>query len=196
MSEKICDMNCFECKFSDCINDGVLSEKENRFSVDYETSLKSEIRQEIIRQIDNPKARAVAKYRQTQKGKETVHRMNTNELAKARFKKYEQSEKGISRRRRYEATPERKAYKKNYMSTYNKEYQSVKRDRKELKRMEEAKLFLDILLKEGSVSVCDGRRNRPRERQKYERVLKVISESELDISVELNVDRGLVERRF
>ena len=82
------------------------------------------------------------------------------------------------------------------MSTYNKEYQSVVRDRKERKRMEEAKIYLDTLLKEGSVSVCDGHRNRPREKEKYERILKVITESQLGIIVELNVDKGLVERRF
>lgn len=190
-------MRCFECKFSDCINDSDdLSEAEVSFSVDFETSIRTKRRQEVIRQINDPKARAIAIYRQTPKGKEMLHRMNTNELAKARFKRYEQSEKGKSRRHRHEAKPERMAYKKKYMSTYNKEYQSVVRDRKERKRMEEAKIHLDTLLKYGSVSVCDGHRNRPREKEKYERILKVINESQLDIIVELNVEKGLVERRF
>lgn len=197
MSNSICDMRCFECKFSDCINDSDdLSESEVSFSVDFETSIRTKRRQEVIRQINDPKARAIARYRQTPKGKEMLHRMNTNELAKARFKRYEQSEKGKSRRHRHEAKPERIAYKKKYMSTYNKEYQSVVRDRKERKRMEEAKIYLDTLLKEGSVSVCDGHRNRPREKEKYGRILKVITESQLGIIVELNVEKGLVERRF
>lgn len=190
-------MDCLHCKFSDCINDSEdLSEEEVSFSVDYESSIKSERRQEIIRQIDDPKARAIAKYRQTPKGKEMLHRMNTSELAKYRYKRYEQSEKGKSRRQRHEAKPERKAYRKKYMSTYNKEYQSVVRDRKECKRIEEAKTYLETIIKEGSVLVCDGQRNRPRERSKYERILKVITERHLDIVVELNVDKGLVERRF
>ena len=197
MSSKVCDMDCLHCKFSDCINDSDdLSEEEVSFSVDFETSIKDKRRQEVIRQIDDPKARAIARYRQTPKGKEMLHRMNTNERAKARFKRYEQSEKGKARRQKHEAKPERKAYRKKYMNTYNKEYQSVVRDRKEQIRMEEARTHLDIILKEGSVSVCDGHRNRPREKEKYERILKAIIERQLDVVVELNVDKGLVERRF
>lgn len=195
MSKQICDFNCLHCKYEDCINDSDdLSEDEVSFSAEYETSIKHERRQEVIRHIDDPKARAIARYRQTDKGKAMLHKMNTSPKAKERFKRYEQSEKAKERRKRHEAKPERIAYRKNYMETYNKEYQSVVRDRKEAKRMEEARSHLDILLEKGEVSVCDGHRNRPREKQKYERILKVISERNISIQVHLDVESGLVTK--
>lgn len=135
--QKVCNMDCFNCLFSDCINrSNSLSETEVKFSVEYETSLKAERREEVIRQIDDPTARANAKYRNTPKGKEMVHRMNTNDLAKKRYKKYEQSEKGKERRKRHEAKPERIAYRKAYMKEYMKEYNKVYRERKRKEREE------------------------------------------------------------
>ena len=125
-------MDCLNCKFSDCINSSnILSEDEVEFSVEYESSIKTERRQEEIRQIDDRKARATAKYRQTPKGKEMLHRMNTSEKAKERFKRYEQTDKAKERRKRHDEKPERIAYKKAYMKEYNKRKYAEKKLRKE-----------------------------------------------------------------
>lgn len=129
MSNLICDMNCLNCKYVDCINDSdELSESENSFSNEHETYIKTERIQEAIRQIDDTKARANAKYRQTQKGKEMLHRMNTNDLAKERHKRYEQTNKAKERRKRHESKPERIAYRKEYMREYSRKYYAKKRE--------------------------------------------------------------------
>lgn len=131
MSKRVCNMDCLNCEFSDCVNNSNnLSDSEVSFSVDFENSIKKERRQEEIRQIDDPKARAVAKYRQTPKGKEMLHRRNTSENGKERFRRYEKTDKAKERRKRHEAKPERIAYRKAYMKEYNKRYYA-ERKRKE-----------------------------------------------------------------
>lgn len=128
----MCNMNCLQCEFTECVNDSdILSYDEMEFSQSYDSEIERDRKDEKIRQIDDPKKRAIAKYRQTPKGKEMIHRMNTNDLAKKRFKKYEQSEKGKERRKRHEAKPERQAYRKEYMKKYNKMYYEKKKKEKE-----------------------------------------------------------------
>ena len=188
----MCCGDCFKCELEDCCIED-LTPEEKSFSDQMDMEIKNERRKDQIRKIDDPKARAIAKYRMTPKGKAMLHRMNTSEKAKKRFREYEHSEKGIERRRRFEHKPERIEYRRKYMDSYNKKYQAVVRDRKEQKRMEEARSHLDILLEKGEVSVCDGHRNRPREKQKYERILKVISERNISIQVHLDVESGLVK---
>lgn len=190
----LCCGDCFKCELEDCCREDITLE-EKSFSDLMDKEIKDERRKDQIRQIDDPKYRAIARYRLTPKGKKMLHKMNTNEKAHKRFKRYEKSEKGIERRKRFEQKPERIEYRKNYMKTYNKKYQAVVRDRKEQKRMEEASHFLDIILKDGGVSVCDGQRNRPREREKYERIVKVISERHLDVIVTLNIDTGYIMKK-
>ena len=191
MSNTCCG-DCFKCQIY-CTE---LTPEEIAFSDSLDNEIKEQRRKEQIAQIDDPKARAVARYRITPKGKEMLHRSNTNEKAHERYRRYEKTNKAKERRKRHESKLERKEYKKRYAETYNKKYLSVVRSRKEQKRMEEASHYLDILLDVGSVSVCDGQRNRPRERQKYERILNIILERNLDVTIELNIDKGIVERRF
>lgn len=189
----MCCGDCFKCELEDCCIED-LTPEEKSFSDQMDMEIKNERRKDQIRKIDDPKARAIAKYRMTPKGKAMLHRMNTSEKAKKRFREYEHSEKGIERRRRFEHKPERIEYRRKYMDSYNKKYQAVVRDRKEQKRMEEARVLLDTLLRDGGVSVCDGHRNRPREKSKYERIVKVIAERHLDVTVTLDIDTGYVKK--
>lgn len=189
-------MDCLHCKFSDCINDSdILSEEEVSFSVDYETSIKTERRQEVIRQIDDPKARATAKYRQTPKGKEMIHRMNTNEFAKARFKRYEKSEKGKARRARHEAKPERQAYRKSYMKEYNKMLYEKQKIEKEKQRMIKATLVIEELALSGEVIIRGQKKNRPRERRILDDVLAVLKDNHYEWTVEYDEDTGSLHRK-
>lgn len=196
MSDKICDMDCLHCKFSDCINDSdELSPNEVIFSVGYDTFIKSERRKEAIEQIDNPKARAMAKYRQTPKGKEAIHRMNTNELGKARFKRYEQSDKGKARRKRHEAKPERQAYRKSYMKEYNKALYKKQKAEKEVQRMYMIAQVTKELSISGSVIIRGKKKNRPRERKILDDVLSFLNNNQYRWTVEYNEDLGSLHRK-
>ena len=139
-----CDMNCLKCCYKDCINQSnTLSEEELKFSNDYDKNLKEERRTEEIAQIDDPKKRAVARFRHTAKGKAMIHRRNTSELGKQAFKRYEQSEKGIARRKKFESKPERKAYMREYRKKYyaeHKEELNKKRTEYARKKREEDRL--------------------------------------------------------
>ena len=124
-----CNYDCFNCKFSDCVSSSkFLTHEEECRIVDFDSAIEKDRLDERIRMIDDPKYRATLKYRHTEKGKEMLHRMNTNNLAKERSKRYEQTEKAKERRRRYENKPERKAY----IKAYNKMYYAKKKSEKEM----------------------------------------------------------------
>ena len=93
----ICNRDCFNCEYSDCICD----EPSDDLRLDYELDL--EIK-------SSNKYNAQKKYRQTEKGKLN----NTSEKAKARMNIYNKSEKGKGRSRRFEQTEKRKAYKREW----------------------------------------------------------------------------------
>lgn len=188
-----CDMDCLKCVFSDCLNSSnVLSEEEIEFSQSYDMELKDIRREEQIRQMDNPKDRAIARYRRTPKGKAMLHRMNTNSLAKERYKRYERSEKGRQRRKRYEATPERIAYRKNYMSTYNKMYKEKLNRQKEEQRLLKLQLLMKELLLSGSIIVRGKKKNRPREFKVAEDINSILEQSSCEWKVRYNEENGSV----
>lgn len=191
MNKHICNYDCLNCKFEDCINDSdVLSDNEVSFSTYYESLIKSERVEESIRQTNNPHYRSVKKYRHTEKGKEMLHRMNTNEKAKERYKRYEKTDKAKERRKRHELKPERVAYRKDYMKGYNKNYyNTVEKQKREKQRVDRAKLFLEDIKKCGEAIVKGGQRNRPRERRIFNDILQVL---DCDIVLRYDEERGVV----
>lgn len=157
-------MDCLHCNFSDCVNDSdILDESEVSFSNTYDKAIKDHRREQEIKQIENPKARATAKYRRTPKGKEQVHKMNTSPLAKERFSRYEKTDKAKERRKRHEAKPERIAYRKKYMESYNKELYKRQKAEKDKQRQDYIKTLSEDLILSSTVIVRGKIKNRPRE---------------------------------
>lgn len=97
----ICNRDCFNCEYSDCICD----EPSDDLRLDYELDLEIKL---------SNKYNAQRKYRQTEKGKLKLHEYNTSEKAKARMNIYNKSEKGKERSRRFEQTEKRKEYKREW----------------------------------------------------------------------------------
>ena len=116
----MCNYDCLNCDNTEnCVLDEIeLTEEELALSDEIDFLIKKEQSDEKIRQIDDAKKRAQAKFRQTDKGKECVHRMNTSDKGKERSRRYAKTEKRKAYNRAYQQTPKRKAYMKEYRKRY------------------------------------------------------------------------------
>ena len=87
--EKCCYPNCFECPFSDCVNDELF---------DIERKEQNEHDREILYYRKDNKGKAdylrLKRYLQSEKGKATLRRYAKSEKGKATTKRYLQSDKG------------------------------------------------------------------------------------------------------
>lgn len=108
----VCDMNCFNCRYEDCINDEDMSLEERQYSREYELSLKRE-----NKITDTPKL-GMQRY---------IHnRPDREAYIKARNAEYEAKRKGRPdrveyKKRQYQRHREEKlAYQKKYYEN-NKE---------------------------------------------------------------------------
>lgn len=97
----VCNLDCFNCTYSDCINEGDLSERK------LDASLDRAAKQDC-------KLTPYQKYRKSEKGKAAVHRYNTSDAGKAHMNKYNHSEKGKARSKIYEQTEQRKLYRREW----------------------------------------------------------------------------------
>lgn len=104
-----CDMNCFECKFPDCINDlpPTPGETELQKARDPERPKKRRRSYENLsaqeKYLNTEKEKQAKKrYAQSAKGKQTQKRYSQSEKGRERMYKYNHSEKGIAARKRYE----------------------------------------------------------------------------------------------
>ena len=113
MSDKICDMDCIHCKFSDCINDGVMTLEEREFSKEYETCLKKSLHPQVIPEL------GMQRYIHNRPDKEAYE--------KARNAEYEAKRKGrpdrvACKKRQYQRHREEKiAYQKKYYEEHKEE---------------------------------------------------------------------------
>lgn len=127
MSNKICDMDCLHCKFSDCINDCDMTLEERQFSRQYETSLKKEFEPKVIPEL------GMERYIHNRPDKEAYQ--------KARNAEYEEKRKGSPERREAKKRQyqkhrgEKLAYQKSYYEEHKDEIlarqKSVYEDNKE-----------------------------------------------------------------
>lgn len=133
-----CNNDCFNCIYSDCIEDRLTKEeigkqdaldKEIRFlrldtneqkkkksQKKYEQSEKGEIRRDFYEQSDKGKGRK-DKYFKSQKGKEALKKYTSSEKGKATRERYEMSEKRKESRKRW--NEEHRKQRKEYFRLYH-----------------------------------------------------------------------------
>ena len=99
----ICNHDCFNCIYSDCICNEPPDDLALHRQLDLEANRKY-----------NPVAISQRKYRQSEKGKQSTYKYNHSVKGKATMSVYNKSEKGKERSRRYNQTEKRKAYKREY----------------------------------------------------------------------------------
>lgn len=97
----ICNLDCFNCIYPDCVNEGDLSDGTLSQALDRYAMQDSKL---------TPQQR----YKRSKKGKISMHKSNTNESGRARMTRYNHSEKGKARLKRYEQTEKRKAYRREW----------------------------------------------------------------------------------
>lgn len=124
----VCDMNCLECKFSDCINDEDMTLEERAFSKEYERRFKKELEPSVIPEI------GMTRYIHNRPDKEAYE--------KARNAKYEAKRKGRPdrvehKRRQYQRHREEKlAYQKQYYDNNKDEILAKRKSRHEANKEE------------------------------------------------------------
>lgn len=102
MKKPVCNLDCFNCIYDDCINEGDLSDSKLSAELDREANQDGEVT-------------PLQRYQRSEKGKAAIKRYNQSEKGKAAMKRANQSEKGKARRKRYEQTEKRKAYRREWM---------------------------------------------------------------------------------
>ena len=113
MSNKVCNMDCFNCEFSDCINTEDATLKEREFLAEYETSVKKEREMKVDPML------GMTRYIHNRPDKEAY--------IKARNKEYEDKRKGRAdriecKRQQYIRHREDKlSYSKNYYAEHKDE---------------------------------------------------------------------------
>lgn len=102
MKKPVCNLDCFNCIYDDCINDGDLSDSKLSAELDREAKQDGELT-------------AYQKYRHTEKGKAAIKRYSQSEKGKEAQYRANHSEKGKARMKRYAQTEKRKAYRREWM---------------------------------------------------------------------------------
>ena len=95
----MCNHDCFNCKYDDCINNDVTVDEIKK-------------NEEVARSCDRAESRKkqiTYQYNQSDKCKAIQAKYDRSEKGKERSKRYEQSEKGKARRKRYENSEKRRA---------------------------------------------------------------------------------------
>lgn len=99
----VCNRDCFNCTYTDCVCD----EPSDDLALDRQLDLEAKIN-------ITSAARACKKYRKTEKGKQAVYRWNHSDKHKEIMRNYNKSEKGKERSKRFEQTEARKAYRREW----------------------------------------------------------------------------------
>lgn len=112
MKKPVCNLDCFNCIYDDCINEGDLSDSKLSAELDREAKRDGELTPyQKYRHTEKGKA-AIKRYQVSDKGKAAQYRANHSEKGKARFKAYEQTEKRKAYRREWQKR-RREALKNN-----------------------------------------------------------------------------------
>lgn len=109
-----CNMDCLNCSFSDCINDGDMTLQERIFSRQYEKDLKKSLQPQVIPEL------GMQRY---------IHnRPDREAYVKARNAEYEAKRRGrpdrvACKKRQYQRHREEKlAYQRHYYETHKEEF--------------------------------------------------------------------------
>lgn len=117
----MCNMDCFNCPFDDCVNDEITDiENINQDKLDAEIYLDGMFPKQryMYERNHSDKGReSQRKYRKSEKGKEANRRSNHSESSKVSHKKYRQSEKGKKSIERYNSSEKAKQTRKRYRSS-------------------------------------------------------------------------------
>ena len=96
-ANKICNMDCFNCPFEDCINDEITDiENINQDKLDAEIYLDGLLpKQRYIYEYNHSQSAKVVqkRYRSSEKGKSAIGKYNSSEKAKETRKRYRSSER-------------------------------------------------------------------------------------------------------
>ena len=99
----VCNRDCFNCIYEDCICDEFSDDLALDYGLDRECHINNA-----------PADIAQRKYRKTEKGKQSVYKYNHSVKHKEVMRKYNKSEKGKARFKRFEQTEARKAYRREW----------------------------------------------------------------------------------
>ena len=139
---KICNEDCFNCPYSDCINDdyivGEYAESvriDTEIRLDYDTEYrKRKLKMSNYDNTEKGKARMI-KYRHSEKGKAVQFKANHSQRGIERRKRYENSEKGKETRRKYQNSEAGKAARRRYeQSEHRKKYHHERYLRKKMEK--------------------------------------------------------------
>ena len=146
MSVLVCDMNCLECKFSDCINDNDMTLEERLFSKEHDNSVKKESYSYVIPELgmeryihNRPDKEAYIRARNAEYEAKRKGRPNRVEYKKRQYQKYRES-KLAYQKQYYEDNKDEILARQKAVYEANKE--EINRRRREAyhKRKEQQKL--------------------------------------------------------
>ena len=109
--ETLCNRDCFNCIYEDCILDGDTSES---------TYIDKIVRSELVANNNGPGS----KYNHSKKGKERIKKYLKSEKGKKAQRRYNQSEKGKASRRKAQNTDSVRKSKREYY--YRKKAEKIK----------------------------------------------------------------------
>ena len=142
MSNKVCNMDCFNCEFSDCINTEDATLKEREFLAYYETSVKKEHEMKVdpmlgmTRYIHNrPDKEAYIKARNKEYEEKRKGRADRIECKRQQYIRHREDKLSYSKNyyaeHKDEVLAKRKAYYEEHKEEINKKRREERRKRKE-----------------------------------------------------------------
>ena len=124
---KICNEDCFNCPYDDCIHEDNFGGYDESIETDRQILKERGQSMRFIKYNTSEKGKARRKaFNASPKGKACMKRYNNSEKGKARYKRYSESEKGKETKRKYRQTESYKAYRREYQ---RKRYAKLKEER-------------------------------------------------------------------
>ena len=142
MSNKVCNMDCLNCQFDDCINTEDATLKEREFLAEYETSVKKEREMKVdpilgmTRYIHNrPDKEAYIKARNKEYEEERKGRADRIECKRQQYIRHREDKLSYSKNyyaeHKDEVLAKRKAYYEEHKEEINRKRREERRKRKE-----------------------------------------------------------------
>lgn len=110
-ANKICNMDCFNCPFEDCINDEI---------TDIENRVQDNLDEEIYLEGLFPKQRYVYEYNHSQSAKVVQKRYRSSEKGKVAIGKYNSSDKAKETRKKYRSSERAKELNRIWQREYRR----------------------------------------------------------------------------
>ena len=140
----VCNMDCLNCIYDDCINDEDMTLEERKFSAEYENSIKKETQQQIIPELgmtryihNRPDKEAYIKARNAEYEAKRKGRADRVECKKRQYQRHREEKLAYQKDYYEKYKDEKKVYQKLYYEAHKEEINRKRREKRKEKKLNE-----------------------------------------------------------